>query len=161
MSPPHPDTPAVSMYSAIRGMKPGTILVIDGGDLGVVTGDNQGECAKHHGLLGVVVNGGVRDVAGFRDLDMPLFCTGAATRIASAQITAVNVPIALGGVTVWPGDILVGDEDGIVSIPASSLGAVLQKLQIVFGVEREMKEALKRKASLDEITAIIAKKKKR
>jgi regulator of RNase E activity RraA len=159
LAPPHPDTPPVSMYAAIRGMAPGAVLVIDGGGWDACfTGDNQGECGKRRGLAGVVVNGGARDVAGFRSMGMPLFCTGAATRIGKVQVTGVNVPVEMGGVTIRPGDIIIADEDGVVSVPASLLPAVLDKLQIIFEVEKGMEDALKREASVEEIAAILAKK---
>ena len=149
------------MYAAIRGMAPGAVLVIDGGGWDAFTGDNQGECAKRRGLVGVVVNGGARDVAGFRAIGMPLFFTGAATRIGKVQVAGVNVPVAVGGVTIRPGDVIVADEDGVVAIPASLLPALLDKLQVIFDVEQGMEGALKREASVEEIAAILAKKKPR
>jgi len=161
LAPPHPDTPPVTMYAAIRGMAPGAVLVIDGGGWDAFTGDNQGECAKRRGLVGVVVNGGARDVAGFRAIGMPLFFTGAATRIGKVQVAGVNVPVAVGGVTIRPGDVIVADEDGVVAIPASLLPALLDKLQVIFDVEQGMEGALKREASVEEIAAILAKKKPR
>lgn len=160
LSPPHPDTPPVSMYSAIRELPKGSVVVIDGGGRDAnFTGDNQGYAAKDAGMVGVVVNGGARDVAGFRAIGMPLFITCAATRIGKVQLTGVNVPVEVGGVTIRPGDIIVADEDGVMSIPASLLPATLEKLEIIFQVESEMEEALKRGASSDEIKAILAKKK--
>jgi 4-hydroxy-4-methyl-2-oxoglutarate aldolase len=160
VAPPHPDTPATSMYAVIRAQPAGNILVIDGGGCEAnLVGDNNAHCALRQGLAGIIVNGGARDIAGFRRLGMPLFCTGAATRIQKVQITGVNVPIAVGGVTILPGDILVGDEDGVVAIPASRLQAVLERLKIVGEVERAMEEAIKRDAPVPEIAAILAKKK--
>ena len=94
-------------------------------------------------------------------MGMPLFCTGAATRIGKVQVTGVNVPVEMGGVTIRPGDIIVADEDGVVSVPASLLPAVLDKLQTIFEVEKGMEDALKREASVEEIAAILAKKKPR
>ncbi len=162
MAPPHPDTPPMSMYAAIRGQAPGNVLVIDGGGWDAAcTGDNQGETAKRQGLAGVVVHGGARDVAGFRALGMPLFYRGPATRIPRAQITGVNVPVEVGGVTVRPGDVIVADEDGVVSIPASLLATVVDHLQTILEVERGMEAALSRSASVEEIAAILAKKKPR
>jgi regulator of RNase E activity RraA len=160
LAPPHPDTPAASMYGTIREQAPGNVLVVDGGGWDAnFTGDNNGECARRQGLVGIVVNGGSRDVAGFRAIGMPLFCTGAETRIGKVQITGVNVPIEVGGVTIRPGDIIVADEDGVMSIPASLLPTVLNNLKIICEVERGMEDALKRDAPVPEITAILAKKK--
>ena len=160
LAPFHPGTPPKSMYAVIREQPRGNILVIDGGGWDAnFTGDNNGHCALRQGMVGVVVNGGARDVAGFRALGMPLFCTGAATRGKNLQIAGVNVPIVVGGVTIRPGDILVADEDGIVSIPASRLDAAVERLKLIFEVERGMEEAIKRDAPVQEIAAILAKKK--
>jgi len=160
LAPQHPDTPPKSMYAVIREQAEGNVLVIDGGgEDAQFTGDNNGHCALRQGLVGFVVNGGARDVAGFRALGMPLFCTGAGTRGKNLQIAGVNVPIVVGGVTIRPGDIIVADEDGIVSIPASRLDAVVERLQLIFEVERGMEEAIRRDAPVQEIAAILAKKK--
>lgn len=160
LAPPHPDTPNTTVYAAIREQPPGNVLVIDGGGWDACfAGDNNAECARRQGLIGIVINGGARDVAGFRAIGMPLFCTGAATRIGSVQVTGVNVAVEVGRVTIRAGDIIVADEDGVVSIPASLLRAVVENLQIIFGVEQGMEEALKRDAPAEEIAAILAKKK--
>jgi len=160
LAPPHPDTPAKSVYAVIRDQPRGNVLVMDGGGWDAnFTGGNNGHCAQRQGLVGVVVNGGARDVAGFRALGMPLFCTGAATRVLKVQVTGVNVPINVGGVTVRAGDIIVADEDGVVSIPASQLEAVVEKLDILFDVERCMEEAIRRDAPVQEIVTILARKK--
>jgi 4-hydroxy-4-methyl-2-oxoglutarate aldolase len=127
------------------------------------TGDNQGECAKRQGLAGIVVYGGARDIAGYRAMGMPLYCTGSATadKPSDIRIVGYNVPIEVGGVTVRAGDILIADEDGVVCIPADALAATLEKLRIIFEVEEAMESAIASCAPVDEIKAIIAKKKPR
>lgn len=109
--------------------------------------------------MGFVVNGGARDVAGFREMGFPLFCTRAEARLEKFQITGVNVPVEVGRVTIRPGDIIVADEDGVVSIPASVLPMVLNKRKTIFEVERGMEDALNRDVPVPETIAILAKKK--
>jgi regulator of RNase E activity RraA len=72
------------------------------------------------GVVGVVADGGMRDVSEIRALGMPTFCSGpAAPASPSALIPmAIQQPIGCGGVLVFPGDIMVGDEDGVAVIPA-------------------------------------------
>lgn len=157
-----PDTPPLNMYRAVRDSAPGSVLVIDAkGVDSNFTGDNQGECAQRQGMVGVVVHGGARDLAGFRRIGMPLYCSGSATRDEQSglRITAHNVPIEVGCVLVKPGDIIVADEDGVVSIPAGALDTVLQNLQVISQVEEEMEKAIRRDASLEEFAAILGKKK--
>jgi 4-hydroxy-4-methyl-2-oxoglutarate aldolase len=159
---PRPDSPKLNMYQTIRDTPAGSVLVIDGKGMDChFTGDNQGACAKHQGLAGMVVYGGARDIAGYRAMGMPLYCTGSATvdKPSDIQICGYNVPVEVAGVTVRPGDVIIGDEDGVVCIPAEALSVTLEKLQIIFGVEEAMEKAIAVGASVDEIKAIIARKK--
>ena len=159
---PRPDSPKLNMYQTIRDTPAGSVLVIDGKGMDChFTGDNQGACAKRQGLAGMVVYGGARDIAGYRAMGMPLYCTGSATvdKPSDIQICGYNVPVEVAGVTVRPGDIIIGDEDGVVCIPAEALSVTLEKLQIIFGVEEAMEKAIAAGASVDEIKAIIGRKK--
>ena len=160
--PPRPDSPKLNMYQIIREAPPGSVLVIDGKGIDAhFTGDNQGECAKRQGLAGVVVYGGARDIAGYREMGMPLYCTGSATvdKPVDVQIVGQNVPVEIGGVTVRPGDIIVADEDGVVCIPAEALAALVEKMEIIFEVEGAMERAIRGDAPIDEIKRILARKK--
>jgi regulator of RNase E activity RraA len=158
-----PNVPKMTMYRAIRNSAPGSVLVIDGkGHGGHFTGDNQGECAKRHGILGTVVYGGARDVAGYRRMGMPLWCMGSSTadKPQGLGIVGHNVPIEIGGVRVKPGDIIVADEDGVVAIPQQSLGTLLDNLKVITEIEDGMEQALQRNAPVEELEAMIGKKKR-
>lgn len=154
--------PGLTMYRAARASAPGSVLVIDGKGLDCrFTGDNQGECAKRHGLLATVVYGGARDIAGYRALGMPLFCTGSAPRDKPKELRLVahNVPLDLGGVLVKPGDVIVADEDGVVAIPREALETVLLNLKTIAEVEEGMEKAIRADAPVEAIEGVIAKKK--
>ncbi len=73
------------------------------------------------GCAGVVTDGGLRDAEEIAKLDMPSFCSkpSAPTNLTKHQAIDLNVPIGCGGVAVFPGDIAVGDGDGVIIIPAS------------------------------------------
>ncbi len=159
---PRPDTPKLTNYDIIENLPPGGILVIDAkGDPNHFAGDNVGSYAKGRGLVGVIVFGGARDVAGWRQVGMPLYCTGLATKDkpAGMRITGFQIPVEIGGVLVRPDDILVGDEDGIVVVPRESLEALVEKVKFMFDVEAAMQQAIKRGASGKELSGIIARKK--
>jgi regulator of RNase E activity RraA len=161
---PEPGGPRLTMYRAIRASALGSVLVIDGkGFGGHFTGDNQGECAKRHGLLGTVVYGGARDVAGYRRMGMPLWClgTGTADKPPAFAIVGHNVPVDLGGVPVRPGDIIVADEDGVVAVPQEALAVVLKNLKVIVEVEEGMEQAIQRDAPVEELETIIARKKRK
>lgn len=72
------------------------------------------------GCAGVVTDGGLRDAEEIAKLDMPSFCArpSAPTNLTKHQALDLNVPIGCGGVAVFPGDIAVGDGDGVIIIPA-------------------------------------------
>jgi 4-hydroxy-4-methyl-2-oxoglutarate aldolase len=152
-----PDTPKMTMYRAVRKSAPGSVLVIDGkGHGGHFTGDNQ------HGILGTVVYGGARDIAGYRRMGMPLWCMGSsvADKPPGLGIVGHNVPIEIGGVRVKPGDIIVADEDGVAAIPRESLEAFLDNLKVIIEIEDGMEEGLRRNAPVEELEAVIGKKKR-
>jgi 4-hydroxy-4-methyl-2-oxoglutarate aldolase len=94
-------------------------------------------------------------------MGMPLYCTGSATvdKPPDIRIVGYNVPVHVGGVTVKPGDFIIADEDGVVCIPDEALAATLEKLQVIFEVEEAMEKAIQGEASVEEIKAIIARKK--
>ncbi|MBU2260387.1 MAG: hypothetical protein KKF02_00450 [Proteobacteria bacterium] len=161
--PPLPDTPKLTAYDVIERLPPGGILVIDakGSPNHHYAGDNVGSYSRQRGLTGVVIFGAGRDVAGWREAGMPLYCTGLATKDkpANMRITGFQVPVEIGGVPVKPEDVIVGDEDGIVVVPRERLEEAIEKVYVVLGVEADMQQAIRRGASGAEIAAIIARKK--
>jgi regulator of RNase E activity RraA len=72
------------------------------------------------GAAGVVSDGGFRDIAGIGALEMPAYCAGpsAPTNLTLHEALDINVPISCGDVAVFPGDVMVGDCDGVMVIPA-------------------------------------------
>src|SRR5690554_1768559 len=115
-----PDGENRAVLEAISIAKEGDIIVIDakGNTNRAVAGDFVASLAKGVGVQGFVVNGVIRDIAAIRELDFPVFSLG--TTVAAGNKHgggAVNVPVAVGGVTVHPGDIIVGDIDGVVVVP--------------------------------------------
>lgn len=160
-APVHSDTPAGNMYGFIRNSPPGSVLVVDGKGIdGHFVGDNMADTASRQGLRAVVVYGGARDLAGYRAIGMPLYCTGSATKPwpPDLQVTGHNVTLELGGVSVNPGDIIVADEDGVVAVPGESLSIVMGNLRVVIEAEHELEDAIKRDAPIAQILAALAKK---
>ncbi len=118
---------------------PGMALVIDArGETGAgVIGDILAARLQERGVAAVVSDGPVRDAAEVAAGALPVFCAGAAAP-ASLNVhfgADLQCPIACGGVAVIPGDVLVGDSDGVVVIPAALAAAVAQD-----GAEQEQLE---------------------
>ncbi|WP_016995247.1 RraA family protein [Lysinibacillus boronitolerans] len=115
-----PDGENGAVLEAIRAANEGDILVIDakGNTNRAVAGDFVISLAKGIGVQGFVVDGVIRDIAAIRELNFPVFSLGitvaAGNKNGGGQ---VNVPIAIGGVTVHPGDYIIGDVDGVIVVP--------------------------------------------
>ena len=123
---------------AIHMAEPGDVIVIAGGfDRTLsVWGGVMSAMAKRKGIAGVVTDGIVRDVAETRDIEFPVFSIGVTpvgpTKEGAGQI---NLPISCGGVIVNPGDIVVGDEDGVVVVRKEDAEAVLERTRERMRVE--------------------------
>lgn len=106
---------------AIESVQPGDVLVIDArGNLEAgVLGDILAARVKARGAAGVVVDGVVRDSPAIREIGMPCYSRGvhASASMSDLLAIAVNRPAQCGGILVMPGDVVVGDEEGVVIIP--------------------------------------------
>ncbi|GKH51710.1 MAG: RraA family protein [Oscillospiraceae bacterium] len=126
-------------HQALDMAQPGDIIVVDGasGCNRSLAGEIMLRFATKKGLAGVVVDGCLRDLDGIEKLDMPIYAKGITPqgpfKFGPGE---VNTPIACGGQVVFPGDILVGDPDGIVVIRRQDAEEVAQA-------------AIKKKASED------------
>lgn len=121
----------ISTRAAIEDMPAGCIAVID--SMGVTDAGIFGDilCARmgKRGVAALVTDGVVRDVAGVLATGLPVWCSGAAAPPSVAGLTFVawQQPIGCGGVAVFPGDVVVVDDDGAVLIPAALLPEMLEQ----------------------------------
>ena len=130
----------ISTRAAIEDMPPGCIAVADA--MNVTDAGIFGDilCARmaKRGISALITDGVVRDIAGVLGTGLPVWCSGAAAPASVTSLTFVawQQPIACGGVAVFPGDVIVVDQDGAVLIPANLLDEV-----IPLAVEQERLEA--------------------
>jgi len=118
--------------TAIDMLQPGDVLVVDlfGKKVnGTIVGDNlfyYVMTATHGG--GLVVDGSVRDLNGISEIDMPAYVRSVdPTPIGNVMLTGINVPVRIGGVTVMPGDLVVGDREGVYFVPPQLVKEVLDR----------------------------------
>lgn len=129
-----------STRAAVEAMPAGCVAVVDA--MGVrdagIFGDILCARMKQRGVAGLVSDGVIRDLPGVLSTQLPVWVAGTAAPAAIASLTFVNwqEPIACGGVAVFPGDIVVADDDGAVLIPDDYLDEVLSH-----GPEQEAFEA--------------------
>lgn len=112
----------LSNQTAIDMLQLGDVLVVDlfGKKVdGTIVGDNLGYYVmKATRGGGLVVDGSVRDLDGLSDIDMPAYFRSTdPTPIGNVMLTGINIPIRIGGVTVMPGDLVVGDREGVYFVP--------------------------------------------
>jgi 4-hydroxy-4-methyl-2-oxoglutarate aldolase len=122
--------------TAIDMLQPGDVLVVDmfGKKVnGTIVGDNlffYVNQATHGG--GLVVDGSVRDLNGLSEVDMPAYFRAVdPTPIGNVMLTGINVPVRIGDVTVMPGDLVVGDREGVYFIPPQFVQEVMDNADIV------------------------------
>lgn len=121
---------------AIDMLQPGDVLVVDLNgkkEDGTIVGDNLFyyvmQATKGGGL---VVDGAIRDLEGIAGMDMPAYFRHAhPSFIANVMLTGINVPVRIGKVTVMPGDLVVGDREGVYFIPPQLVTQVLDNADVV------------------------------
>lgn len=134
---------------------PDDVIVIDGGgcaELAMIGDGISYYMQKHRGIAGVVVDGGIRDGKGIRGLGFPMFACGTSARIHGAEGPgAINVPISCGGVVVNPGDVILGDDDGVVVVPREHAGQIADRTDKVWAGESRRRDLVDEGANLTEL----------
>ena len=130
----------LTLHAAVACANPGDVLVADVGDF--ADAGHWGEiltvAALSRQIAGLVINGGVRDVAALPVHGFPVFARAVSMKAATKLIHGlINVPIVCGGVQIAPGDLIVGDADGVVAIRQGEVRDVLRRAE-----EREANEAV-------------------
>lgn len=133
------------LHKALDLAQPGDIVVVDAqGDLtNSIMGELMALWAKQRGLGGFIVDGAIRDVGALKKMGMPIYAAGITPAGPYKDGPGeINVPVVCGGVVVHPGDILVGDEDGIVVINPRDAEALLEKSRAKSRKEQQDVEAI-------------------
>lgn len=119
----------LAIHAALDAAQPGDVLVINANaEINrSVFGDILAEICLHRGVSGVVIDGAVRDVDAIEQLGLPVFARGISPAgPAKHGPGTVGYPVACGNVVCNPGDIIVGDADGVIVLPAESLDTILE-----------------------------------
>lgn len=135
-------------------VEPGQVVVIDnaGREYCTVWGDLMSLTASRKGVAGTVIDGVCRDINGIRELKYPIYTKGfyMVTGKDRVQVDAVNVPVAISGVQVKPGDIMLGDDTGVVVIPRERAADVLATAREIAEKEDVIVQEIKKGATLRE-----------
>ena len=140
-------------------VKPGEVVVIDNGGRTwcTVWGDLMSIASSVRGIAGTVIDGVCRDVPTIRRLDYSIFTKGCymVTGKDRVEVDGVNVPVAVSGVRVAPGDLVVGDVTGVVVVPQEAAERVLAVAREIAAKEALIEEKVARGAPLGEARASV------
>ena len=133
------------LHCALELAEPDDVIVCDtgGGTDVAVWGDIMTLQAQRAGVAGLITNGSVRDTRTIRESGFSVFHAGISMRGPSKPaLGAVNHPISIGGIIVNPGDIVFGDDDGIVVVPRERLSEAVAEAGARAQAEQKMREAI-------------------
>jgi len=119
----------VMAHAAIAMAQPGDVIVVDaGGDLtNALIGERMMYASMRRGVAGWVINGSIRDLAWIRGQDFPVYAAGVTHRGPYKDGPGeINVPIAIDGMVIAPGDLIVGDDDGVVAVPMDQAAEICE-----------------------------------
>ena len=113
----------MSVIAALQQAGPGDVLVVEAGsDDHAVAGELFATEALRRGVVGLVVDGLVRDTATLARLDLPVYARGAAPHaVGAGRLPEVQLPVRIGTVEVRPGELVVGDDDGLLVLTDAEL----------------------------------------
>ena len=116
------------IHAAVEVCQPGDILVVTttADSKHGMFGDLLATSLKARGVIGMVTDAGVRDIATLRQMDFPIWSRAVHSQgTVKATAGSVNIPVIAAGQLVNPGDVIIADDDGVVAIPASLAAQVL------------------------------------
>lgn len=131
----------LTIHQALEHVRPGDVLVVDGGgDLSrALVGEIIVQIAIWKKLSGLVIDGAIRDVAGVAQSPMPCYARGVTHKGPYKDGPGeINVPVVVGGMVIQPGDIVVGDEDGVVAFSQAIARELLAAVRAQEQREAEM-----------------------
>ncbi|HYF93782.1 MAG TPA: RraA family protein [Symbiobacteriaceae bacterium] len=139
-------TGIITCHKALGEVPAGCVLVIDGqGDPnGAMWGELTSMEAMQKGVLGVVVDGAVRDVASVRELGFPVWARHITPRVGSNRtVGTTGGTVVCGGVAVRTGDLIVADDDGVVVVPQERIAEIVAKTEAIEVKEVDMAAKVK------------------
>jgi len=133
------------VHKAIDLAEPGDVIVVEaaGDTTNAIVGEIMMQLARKKGITGFVIDGAIRDLAAFQNTDFPVYAKGVTHRGPYKDGPGeINVPIVVDGMVVHPGDLIIGDEDGLAIVPIDLAEEILQKVRAQEIREREILESI-------------------
>jgi regulator of RNase E activity RraA len=139
----------MSVMAGLQQAGRGDVLVVSAGDEHAVAGELFATEALRRGVTGIVIDGLCRDSRQLARMDLPVYSRGVAPSAYPAKaLPVVQVPLTIGSVEVRPGDVVLGDDDGIVVATEEEVLAVLDGAEAIQAREEALRAAIEAGASL-------------
>jgi 4-hydroxy-4-methyl-2-oxoglutarate aldolase len=108
-------------------------------------GELTANSAKQHGCVGCILDGNLRDIEGLRQIGFQVFYRDLSplNAIGRWEMVAAQEPVTIGGATIHPGDVVIGEFDGILVVPAAEAERVLLEAESIVGAEGKVREAMR------------------
>ena len=129
------------LHKAIDMAEPGDVIVVDaGGELtNSLLGELMAAYAEKKGVAGVIIDGAIRDAASIRAGSFPVFAAGVTHRGPYKDGPGeINVPIAMDGMVIEPGDLIIGDNDGFLCVPYDEVESIYAVTAAKHAAEQKM-----------------------
>lgn len=157
-----PPRECLTQYELIELCEEGEVMVWNADVDTQIMGGNIYQFAMDHGINGIVIQGHTRDYGEIQKAGGAVFSLGQAigsspTNFRTTKET-VNIPVAVGGVVVRPGDYIFGDIDGVMVIPEASVDDVLLQAELNMEYEQRMEQALNQNADYEGLQKVFATK---
>ncbi|HEY5822353.1 MAG TPA: RraA family protein [Propionibacteriaceae bacterium] len=140
----------MSVIAALRQAGAGDVIVVEAGSPDwAVAGELFATEAIRKGVTGIVIDGLCRDTPTLRTIDLPVFARGATPRACPARkVPVIQVPVSIGGVVVNPGDLVLGDDDGIVVGSETEFAAAIDRAGAIQSGEAGLRARIEAGTSL-------------
>ena len=137
------------LHKALDIAQPGDVVVCDAGGAlqNAIVGEMMGRYAASRGIAAIIIHGAVRDRAGLATLGIPVYGLGVTPNGPyKSGPGEIGHPVAVGGVSIASGDLVVGDEDGVIALPRADAADVIAKAQAHHLVEERWADEIRRGA---------------
>ena len=142
-------------FQAIDELKEGEVMMVcsNGSERAALWGELLSTAARYRGARGTIIDGIARDINLIREMNYPVFAKGVNPISSKGRLIAIDYgcPVEMGGVMVYPGDIVVADIDGVVVVPGDKAEEVIEKALDVATRETKTRDELRKGAGLNDV----------
>jgi len=139
---------------AVDQTKEGEVIVIDAGGVGpAVWGELASHSAKGKKIAGVVINGAIRDVEEIRKISFPAFAEIITPQAGEPKgLGEIGIPITISGIKIFPGDWVIGDDDGVIVVPQNKAIEIANRAMDVLEKENRIRKEIGEGSTLGFLT---------